>query len=89
MVIWARCKEVLDEVVSGNVGEIPWKILQWSNISMNVAVGFLNFLYSGVLQLDLNSFEEWEQAKSIGQKYKMDVWNNFVESLKDCIHQPL
>ena len=86
--ILARCKDVLDEVVSGNVGEIPWKILQWSNISINVAIGFLNFLYSGVLDLELKSFEEWEQAKLIGQKYGLDLWISFIESLKDCYDQP-
>ncbi len=89
MVFWVRCKQALDEVVRANVGETSWNILQWSTISVNVATGFLIYLYSGVLDLELKSFDEWKQAKLIGQKYDLDMWNNFIESLKDCFDQPL
>ena len=33
--------------------------------------------------------DEWEQAKSLGQKYGLDSWTNYVESLKDDCDQPI
>ena len=78
----------MDELTQAKIGEISWNVLNWSGVSKNVAIGFLNYLYSGIWNLELNSFDDWEQAKSIGQKYHMDKWSSYVESLKDDLDQP-
>ena len=88
MVLFARCKEILEEVTQAKIGDSTWDILNWTHISINVAIGFLSYLYGGIFNLHLNSFDEWEQAKLIGQKYSLNLWNNYVESLKDCCDQP-
>ena len=89
MVLLARCKEMLNNVTQVKDGEIIRKTIQWTNISKKVAMSFLKYLYSGVLELDLESysFEEWEEARSIGQIYEMELWNYLIESLRDDFDQ--
>ena len=89
LVLFVRCSRILDELTKAKIGEIPWDVLNWSGISKNVAIGFLRYLYSGIWDVELNSFEDWEQAKSIGRKYDLDWWSSYVESFKDGIDQPL
>ena len=88
MVFFVRCPRILDELTQSKIGEKLWNVLNWSSVSKNVAIGFLNYLYSGLWDVKLNSFDEWKQAKSIGLKYDLDWWNSYVESLKDDIDQP-
>ena len=88
MVFFVRCPRILDELTQSKIGEKLWNVLNWSSVSKNVAIGFLNYLYSGLWDVELNSFDEWKQAKSIGLKYNLDWWNSYVESLKDDIDQP-
>ena len=86
MVLLARCKAILDELaLSGN----PWKLLQWTHISRNVAVGFFNYLYGGVFDLNLELVEQWEEAKLIGLKYGLDKWTSYVQSLKNDFDQSI
>ena len=63
------------------------KILQWTDISTNVARSFFSFLYSGKLNLDLETFEEWNEAKILGEIYDFKLWRCYVESLRDEFDQ--
>ena len=86
--IFVRCKVILDELTQVEIDQKVWDFLHWSEISFNVASGFLRYLYSGIFDLQLNSFDEWNQAKSFGLSYGLNSWNSYVESLKDCVDQP-
>ena len=88
MVFLARCRGILDELTQAEIGETSWAILNWSCVSKNVAIGFLNYLYSGIWDVEFNSSDEWKQAKSIGLKYGLNLWCSYVDSLKDCFDQP-
>ena len=79
----------MEELTQAKIGESTWNVLHWTDVPINVAIGFLSYLYCGIFDLHLDSFEEWEQAKLIGQKYGLDLWNTYVESLKDCCDQPI
>ena len=89
MVFWVRCQGIFEELSQAKIDETTWNILHWTDISINVATGFLNYLYCGIFDLYLNSFEDWQQAKSFGQKYGLVRWNSYVESLKDDCEQPI
>ena len=66
-----------------------WKIIQWSNISVNVVKSFLRYLYGGFMELELETLEEWYQAKEIGLKYELELWQNFVESIRHEFDQTI
>ena len=69
----------------GKTDNFSRKIIQWTDISINVAEPFLRYLYNGYLDIDLGTLEldEWYQAKAIGEKYELEIWNNHVESFKE------
>ena len=85
----ARCKAILEELATTTVNGNPWKFLQWTHISRNVAVCFFNYLYGGFFDLDLESIEQWEEAKLIGMNYGLDKWTSYVLSLKNDFDQSI
>ena len=89
MVLLARCKAILDELTPTTFNGDLWNILQWTHISRNVAVGFFNYLYGGVFDLNLELVEQWEEAKLIGLKYGLDKWTSYVQSLKNDFDQSI
>ena len=83
--MFARCNKILEELTHAS----DFKIIQWTNISKNVAHSFLRYLYTGVLNLEIDTFVEWNEAKSIAEKYGLALWKCFVESLRDDYDQTI
>ena len=86
-----RCAELLEEVTraNGSEGKNSKEIIQWSNVSVNVARSFMRYLYGGYLDLELESLDEWDQAKNIGEKYELELWQKYVETIKEDFDQTM
>ena len=80
-------KEVIQVKESG--GKNSRQIIQWTNISFNVAKSFMRYVYGGFFDLELETADEWSQAKYLGDKFDFESWNNYIETLKDEYNQIL
>jgi len=79
LVLVARCKIDPDEVLEANGHKY---LERWSHLSKRVVKSFLSYLYSGKVDLNLNSNEDFESAKYFYQNYgHLEGWKLYIKSI--------
>ena len=79
LVLFVRCKDIFNEIIEENDSK---KILSWPNISKNVAKSFFKFLYSGKLELELESPQEFQEVQYLCKNYpSLKTWVSFIENI--------
>ena len=80
LVLFVRCKEALNEIIEENQSK---RILSWANVSKNVAKSFLKYIYSGKLEIELESPQDYEDAQCLCKNYpKLKTWVTFITNIK-------
>ena len=80
LVLFVRCKEALSEMIEENQSK---RILSWANVSKHVAKSFLKYLYSGKLELELESPQDYQDAQYLCKSYpKLKTWVSFITNIK-------
>ena len=79
LVLFARCRDILDEVIQVNGQKY---IERWSNLSNKVVKSFLSYLYGGIADLKLTSTEDLNSARFFSENYpKLEGWKLYVKSI--------
>ena len=75
LVLFARCKEICDQVIEANGS----KYLEiWSHLSKKVVLSFLSYLYSGKLDLELDTSDDLDAAKYFNLEYPhLGIWKSY------------
>ena len=80
LVLFVRCKAIMNDLVEENDSK---QMISWPNVSKEVARSFLRYLYSGILELELETPEDFKDAEYLSQTYPtLKPWVEFVQSIK-------
>ena len=79
LVLVTRCNIQSDEVIEANGRKY---LERWSHLSKKVVKSFLSYLYSGIIDLDLNSMEDLNSAKFFYKTYThLESWKLYIKSI--------
>ena len=79
LVLVARCKIQPEEVLEANGHKY---LERWSDLSKKVVKSFLSYLYSGTIDLELNSTEDLNSAKFFYKNYShLEGWKLYIKSI--------
>ena len=79
LVLVARCKIDPEEVLEVNGHKY---LERWSHLSKTVVKSFVSYLYSGTVDLNLNSLEDLESAKYFCKNYcHLEGWKLYIKSI--------
>ena len=79
LVLNTRCEGISEEIIEVNGSKYHER---WSHLSKKVVVSFLNYIYSGIVDLELTSLEDLESAKYFYQNYpNLESWKLYTKSI--------
>ena len=75
LVFIVRCKTICSEIIEANGSKY---LESWSHLSKNVVKSFLSYLYCGILDLELNTQDDFDAANYLRQLYpNLNIWKSY------------
>ena len=80
LVIFARCKSILEHIVQQKAGNGDQEsVICWNSYEYTVVYNFLKYLYSGKLPKVIENQDHWEQHKQLSKTYGVLEYLKYIE----------
>ena len=80
LILYTRCKKVLEDVVSQKTisGDVE-AMLCWNSYDYCVVKSIIRYLYCGKLPCDIRDGKEWKQHKTLSDSYGISEYSKYIE----------